>query len=164
MTGAMTTQFAILVGDDMPDYRNDTLLCTYVIGYVFICTLALLNFLLAIVVNGYTIVSEAALEIKVAIGLPVDVLIVITDAFKWIHHRKWPPKRVLLNILAAEYDFRKGTIARKEGMSCEDFTSMLRSYVDVPEEEAELLFRHYSQWPFLILEEDDNESARSKHS
>ena len=156
MTNAMTTQFSILVGDEMPNYRDDTLMCTYVIGYVFICTLALLNFLLAIVVNGYTIVSEAALEIKVAISLPVDVLIVITDAFRWIRHSKWPSKRTLLNILATEYDFIKGTVAKKEGMTCQEFTALLCSYVPVPEEEAKLLFRHYSRWPSLTLEEDED--------
>jgi hypothetical protein len=59
MRASMTTQFAILIGDDMPDYTTDTMMCIYVIGYVFICTLALLNFLLAIVVNGYTKVGFA---------------------------------------------------------------------------------------------------------
>jgi hypothetical protein len=153
----MITQFAILVGDDMPDYSNDALLCTYIVGYVFICTLALLNFLLAIIVNGYTKVSEAALEIKVAFSLPVDVLIVCIDVFKWAKHRSWPSKRIFLDILAAEYDLRKGNVAGKAGLTLDDFIVMLRNSVSgLPKQEAELLFRHYCRWECLVFKEDDN--------
>jgi hypothetical protein len=48
----MVTQFAILIGDNAPDYADDGTLFVYVVIYVFVCTLALLNFLLAIVVRA----------------------------------------------------------------------------------------------------------------
>jgi hypothetical protein len=51
MTAAMVTQFSILIGYSVPDYGSDKTLFIYIVGYVFICTLALLNFLLAIVVR-----------------------------------------------------------------------------------------------------------------
>lgn len=47
----LITQFALLVGDSSPDYTEDSLMCLYIVAYVFVCTLSLLNFLLAIVVN-----------------------------------------------------------------------------------------------------------------
>lgn len=49
---ALMTQFYILIGDSNPETKGSTLMAIYVVGFVFICTLALLNFLLAIVVNG----------------------------------------------------------------------------------------------------------------
>jgi hypothetical protein len=49
---SLITQFSLLIGDSSPDYTEDTLMCIFIIAYVFVCTLSLLNFLLAIVVNG----------------------------------------------------------------------------------------------------------------
>jgi len=65
MTAAMVTQFSILIGYSVPDYGSDKTLFIYIVGYVFICTLALLNFLLAIVVAGYDSAREQVLENKV---------------------------------------------------------------------------------------------------
>lgn len=47
----LITQFALLIGDSSPNYTEDSLMCVFIVAYVFICTLSLLNFLLAIVVN-----------------------------------------------------------------------------------------------------------------
>jgi hypothetical protein len=49
---SLITQFAILVGDSTPDYSSDSMMCIYVVAFVFVCSLSLLNFFLAIVVNG----------------------------------------------------------------------------------------------------------------
>jgi hypothetical protein len=52
MQQSLLTQFSILVGGATPDYADNTLMSLYIITFVFICSLSLLNFLLAIVVNG----------------------------------------------------------------------------------------------------------------
>eukprot|EP00873_Tetraselmis_striata_P016585 jgi/Tetstr1/436849/TSEL_025626.t1 len=70
---ALMTQFYILIGDSNPETKDSTLMAIYVVGFVFVCTLALLNFLLAIVVNGYTAVCEKAAEILVARSIVADM-------------------------------------------------------------------------------------------
>ena len=51
---SLLTQFSILVGDSTPAYTsgNNPWLSVYVVFFVLSCSLAMLNFLLAIVVNG----------------------------------------------------------------------------------------------------------------
>ena len=62
---SLITQFALLIGDSSPDYSKDSLMCIYIVSFVFICTLSLLNFLLAIVVNGEWNASELAGSVTV---------------------------------------------------------------------------------------------------
>jgi len=127
----MTTQFAILVGDNMPDYTSDRMMCIYVVGYVFICTLALLNFLLAIVVNGYTKVSEAALENTIVTSLGKDMMRSWADQLRWRlrpSRRKWPSKHSILNRMTEVYgpcmaDYNP---YNAHPLSCDDFTVMLQ--------------------------------------
>lgn len=64
---SLITQFSMLIGDSSPDYTEDPLMCLYVVGYVFICTLSLLNFLLAIVVNG-----ESSIQLRMAVRASFD--------------------------------------------------------------------------------------------
>ena len=48
---SLIMQFSILIGDETPDYSTDPLMCIYLVSFVFVCTLSLLNFMLAIVVS-----------------------------------------------------------------------------------------------------------------
>uniref|UniRef100_A0A7S1T3L9 Polycystin cation channel PKD1/PKD2 domain-containing protein n=4 Tax=Tetraselmis chuii TaxID=63592 RepID=A0A7S1T3L9_9CHLO len=102
---SLITQFSLLIGDSSPDYTEDTLMCIFIIAYVFVCTLSLLNFLLAIVVNGYTQVTERVLENKVAGNFLYDLLGVPVDVIAWLQHRGWPSKLSLLIALQARYPY-----------------------------------------------------------
>jgi hypothetical protein len=72
------------------------------VGYVVLCALSLLNFFLAIVVNGYTKVSENVLENKVVNSIGKDVLLVIRDLWVWPSNR-WLSKAEILNVLARAF-------------------------------------------------------------
>jgi hypothetical protein len=67
-----------------------------------LCALSLLNFFLAIVVNGYTKVSEDVLENKVVNSIGKDILLVFRDLWIWPSNR-WFDKTETLNILARSF-------------------------------------------------------------
>eukprot|EP00873_Tetraselmis_striata_P023759 jgi/Tetstr1/444023/TSEL_031963.t1 len=99
---SLLTQFMVLLTVDLPDFGKDIFMTIYVVGYVVLCALSLLNFFLAIVVNGYTKVSEDVLENKVVNSIGKDVLLVIRDVWLW-PARGWIHKAAILNVLARAY-------------------------------------------------------------
>eukprot|EP00873_Tetraselmis_striata_P028356 jgi/Tetstr1/448620/TSEL_035866.t2 len=99
---SLLTQFMVLLTVDLPDFGKDIFMTIYVVGYVVLCALSLLNFFLAIVVNGYTKVSEDVLENKVVNSIGKDVLLVLRDVWLW-PSRRWIEKTEILNVLARAY-------------------------------------------------------------
>jgi hypothetical protein len=67
-----------------------------------LCALSLLNFFLAIVVNGYTKVSEDVLENKVVNSIGKDVLLVLRDVWLW-PSKRWLGKAETLNVLSRAF-------------------------------------------------------------
>eukprot|EP00193_Tetraselmis_chui_P003001 CAMPEP_0177753644 /NCGR_PEP_ID=MMETSP0491_2-20121128/1573_1 /TAXON_ID=63592 /ORGANISM="Tetraselmis chuii, Strain PLY429" /LENGTH=1824 /DNA_ID=CAMNT_0019268949 /DNA_START=404 /DNA_END=5878 /DNA_ORIENTATION=- len=99
---ALLTQFMVLLTVDLPDFGTDVFMTIYVAGYVVLCALSLLNFFLAIVVNGYTKVSEDVLENKVVNSIGKDILLVFRDLWIW-PSKRWLDKTETLNILARAF-------------------------------------------------------------
>jgi len=163
---SMITQFAILIGDDTPDYNNDPLLTLYVVSYVFICTMALLNFLLAIVVNGYTKVSEQALENTVVVSLGADMGTAFMDVYRWSRHKSWPTKRQLLNIITEDYKaVLKVEDAEKTPITACDLHSALERYgVCVPISDIQELFQYYGRLKCLVYEEGADKTPYHRRS
>jgi len=151
---SMITQFAILVGDGTPAYSDDPLMTFYVVAFVFICTMALLNFLLAIVVEGYTKVSERALGNAVVVSLLADIYAAVADLFCWRRHKSWPSKRELLNIIMEDYHNVISPVdGLTAGISAIDLHAILGRYgVSVSLSDIEELFQHYGRFTFLIYD------------
>jgi len=154
------TQYALLVGDSAPDYSKDPLMILYVVGFVFICSLSMLNFLLAIVVNGYTEVTERALENRVARSIARDLIQVPVDVIVWVIHRtRWPSKIDLLNGLMSEYPDvfaeEKELVVR---MDRETFAEIvLRVKPAAAEEDADQIFDRYIGMRVLQLFPDEHQ-------
>jgi hypothetical protein len=98
-SNAIRTQFILMLALEVPPMRNDPFLTLYVVCFVLLCTLALLNFFLAIVVNAYTKVEEESMEAKTARGFLFDVWGVTLDAWVW-RANKWPSKLIILRALS----------------------------------------------------------------
>uniref|UniRef100_A0A7S1SXQ1 Ion transport domain-containing protein n=1 Tax=Tetraselmis chuii TaxID=63592 RepID=A0A7S1SXQ1_9CHLO len=148
----MVTQFAILIGDNAPDYADDGTLFVYVVIYVFVCTLALLNFLLAIVVAGYDSVREKALENQVATSFAADAWGVPVDGGRWLRHGRWPSKVRILNTLFRLYPVEFSDPESQVFMGESEFVSMVQeaSRGKASPRDALLLFAHYQRYPFLL--------------
>lgn len=109
LASSVRSQFLLLVSLEVPDIQQDAYLTIYIVSFVVMCSLAMLNFFLAIVVNGYTEVQEKSAEDKVAQGFFTDCWLAIRDVFLW-KVNKWPSKITILNALSREYPeiFRNG--------------------------------------------------------
>lgn len=128
------------------------MMCIYVIGYIFICTLAMLNFFLAIVVNGYTKVSEAGIENQVAVSLTRDMGSSFCDELLWSLNKSWPSKPKMLNIFSAEFGFSKGGIAGKRAVTAEDLKDILCKYgTNISMQEVQRIHQHYCRLPALVF-------------
>jgi len=167
---SMITQFSILIGDDTPDYNNDVLMTLYVVGYVFICTMALLNFLLAIVVNGYTRVTEQAQKNTVVLSLASDLAIAFTDVIRWKRHRQWPSKRRLLIAIADEHPSVMEPAPEDGGsdgrpplsITAEELQLLMQRHGQtVPFPDMEELFQYYCRLKFLLFQEEPKGEVKS---
>ena len=101
---AIRTQFTLMLSLSIPAISKDPFLTLYIVSFVLLCTLAMLNFFLAIVVNGYTNTQEEiqTMEAKTARGVLVDIWGVILDAWAW-RANNWPSKIFILNSLLEKY-------------------------------------------------------------
>eukprot|EP00191_Tetraselmis_sp_GSL018_P000684 CAMPEP_0177602062 /NCGR_PEP_ID=MMETSP0419_2-20121207/14653_1 /TAXON_ID=582737 /ORGANISM="Tetraselmis sp., Strain GSL018" /LENGTH=1574 /DNA_ID=CAMNT_0019095491 /DNA_START=721 /DNA_END=5445 /DNA_ORIENTATION=- len=139
---ALMTQFVVLLAVDLPPFGSNILLTIYLASYVVLCALALLNFFLAIVVNGYTKVQEQALENKVVNSFFKDLVLGLRDTYLWnIKHRySWPSKVAILKALAKEYPrlfengYREATSYSEVVMTQDKFHRILAASSDVEEE------------------------------
>ena len=145
------TQFALLIGDSAPDYSTDTMMCVYVVIFVFTCSLTLLNFLLAIVVDGYTMVTEEKMEKQVANGFLADLMSVPRDEILWrFSERRWPSKLQMLQRMQKAYPgtFRSEAFedAIKVGITEVQFRKVVMAGSETlkEEEDAAELFAHYA--------------------
>jgi len=150
---SMITQFSILIGDDAPDYASNSTLFIYVVIYVFVCTLALLNFLLAIVVAGYDSVREIALENQVATSFLADAWGVPVDGFRWLRHHRWPSKLRLLNTMFGAYPAVFNDADSQVYMGEAEFIALVQAASRrATPADAAALFRHYHRYPFLLAD------------
>mmetsp|Transcript_26207 Transcript_26207/g.73452 ORF Transcript_26207/g.73452 Transcript_26207/m.73452 type:complete len:508 (+) Transcript_26207:4143-5666(+) len=151
---ALITQFAILIGDDTPDYSSNNILFFYVVLYVLVCTLALLNFLLAIVVAGYDGVREKVLENQVVTSFAMDSWSVFTDSIRWMRHR-WPQKNCILSALWHTYPQVFQDTDSQVAISQGEFVvMMLRVKEGLSEGSAKRLFLHLHRFRFLQAPEE----------
>mmetsp|Transcript_26182 Transcript_26182/g.73392 ORF Transcript_26182/g.73392 Transcript_26182/m.73392 type:complete len:553 (-) Transcript_26182:215-1873(-) len=155
---SLITQFSLLIGDSSPDYRGDTLMCIYVVSYVFVCTLSFLNFLLAIVVNGYTGVTERILENKVARSFLQDVMAVPIDLVVWLRHPTWPSKLQILIAMQDKYPF---VFEDEDEVVClmtrGDFHACIEQASEgkASEADTDALFYRYGRMKVLVLRPSD---------
>mmetsp|Transcript_11477 Transcript_11477/g.27248 ORF Transcript_11477/g.27248 Transcript_11477/m.27248 type:complete len:315 (+) Transcript_11477:183-1127(+) len=154
MEDALLTQFSILIGGDAPDYRDNPSLCIYVVGYVFVCTLSLLNFLLAIVVAGYDKVREQLASKQVVTSFVHDALYVVVDSYKWFS-RKWPSKVKILNALTDCFPEVMNPDCERT-LSQTDFAAVLTdaSIRGCSVENARDIFQHYARFEFIKATEN----------
>ena len=145
------TQFALLIGDSAPDYSIDTMMCIYVVIFVATCSLTLLNFLLAIVVDGYTMVTEEKMEKQIASGFLADLMTVPRDEISWrLRGRRWPSKLQMLQRMQNAYPrtFRSEVFedAIKVGITEDQFRNIVMEGPDTmrTEDDAAELFAHYA--------------------
>eukprot|EP00191_Tetraselmis_sp_GSL018_P004087 CAMPEP_0177607570 /NCGR_PEP_ID=MMETSP0419_2-20121207/17990_1 /TAXON_ID=582737 /ORGANISM="Tetraselmis sp., Strain GSL018" /LENGTH=978 /DNA_ID=CAMNT_0019102165 /DNA_START=848 /DNA_END=3781 /DNA_ORIENTATION=- len=165
LTQSLITLFSILIGDTTPDYYNDLMLCLFVVGYVFICSFSLLNFLLAIVVNGYTKVTEKVLENEIAQSIIADVFTVVYDVWLWNLHRTWPSKLKLLSVMQDHYPDVFGdeeeilvALDRRTFQSIVSEATKGRATA----KEADSMFTHYLAFPVLVLVKGDPEKGEEE--
>mmetsp|Transcript_22280 Transcript_22280/g.56221 ORF Transcript_22280/g.56221 Transcript_22280/m.56221 type:complete len:634 (-) Transcript_22280:401-2302(-) len=154
---SLITQFAILIGDYTPDYSTDNMMCIYVVGFVFVCSLSLLNFFLAIIVNGYTAVTERVLENKVAQSFPADMILVPVDMLRWLRNKRWPSKLAILNALYQMYpevfDNEDVEVVRPLGLETFQEVVISASKHRAGKEDGEALFDYYCRMEVLLIED-----------
>uniref|UniRef100_A0A061S5N1 Polycystin cation channel PKD1/PKD2 domain-containing protein n=1 Tax=Tetraselmis sp. GSL018 TaxID=582737 RepID=A0A061S5N1_9CHLO len=152
---SLITQFSLLIGDSSPDYTNNALMCIYVVSYVFICTFSLLNFLLAIVVNGYTRVTERVLENRVAKNLFQDLFTVAADAVHWTLNPSWPSKLDILRGMQEAYpDVFLGAEEIVRPLPRSIFVDIVvkASCGKANLNDGDRLFNHYARFEVMLME------------
>eukprot|EP00192_Tetraselmis_astigmatica_P019032 CAMPEP_0117698652 /NCGR_PEP_ID=MMETSP0804-20121206/29869_1 /TAXON_ID=1074897 /ORGANISM="Tetraselmis astigmatica, Strain CCMP880" /LENGTH=245 /DNA_ID=CAMNT_0005512969 /DNA_START=1 /DNA_END=738 /DNA_ORIENTATION=+ len=121
----------------------------------------MLNFMLAIVVNGYTDVTERALENRVARSLARDLMQVPVDVVTWLSHRSWPTKIDLLVALRNEYPDvfaeQQELVVRMDRETFHDIVTQGKHGAGATEEDADLLFDRYFKMPVLRLFPDQHQ-------
>uniref|UniRef100_A0A061R8S4 Ion transport domain-containing protein n=1 Tax=Tetraselmis sp. GSL018 TaxID=582737 RepID=A0A061R8S4_9CHLO len=155
---SLITQFSLLIGDSSPDYTTDALMCIYVVGFVFICSLALLNFLLAIVVNGYTRVTEKVLENRVARTLPEDLLSAAVDGALWAANPNWPSKLAILRTLRDTHpDVFSDAEEVVRPIGRDAFLRLISeaSGGRASQSDGNRLFRHYARFEVMLTQAAD---------
>eukprot|EP00873_Tetraselmis_striata_P014405 jgi/Tetstr1/434669/TSEL_023760.t1 len=100
---SLLTQFVVLLTVDVPDVGTDVVMTVYVFSYVLLCVLFMLNFFLAIIVQGYTSAMGTALDCVVARPVMTDVACTAQDIWLWSRNPTWPSKISILNMLQQNY-------------------------------------------------------------
>mmetsp|Transcript_35733 Transcript_35733/g.84665 ORF Transcript_35733/g.84665 Transcript_35733/m.84665 type:complete len:383 (-) Transcript_35733:380-1528(-) len=164
---SLVTLFSILIGDTTPDYYNNIMLCIFIVGFVFICSFSLLNFLLAIVVNGYTKVEEHVLENEVAQNVLEDLVAVLWDTWLWQRHPSWPSRLSLL--VELQNRFPEVFMGEEEvfaPLSREVFHQVTASASrgKASDEDADRLFKRYLRLPVLVLVKGSSELGQDENT
>jgi len=150
---SLITLFSILIGDTMPNYYDNTWMCIFIVGFVFICSFSLLNFLLAIVVNGYTQVTERVLENEVSQSVIADIVAVCWDLWLWYRHKSWPSK---LSILSSMQEYFPDVFGQGDEvvypLGRHKFHEVVCSASkNATPDDADKIFDHYLRLHVLIL-------------